>query len=232
SIIENFVPQQRILTRRFDSVGGDFGDHGQNLTRSQRPRGFDRQRSKGAKAAPPIPAARTDAAGKGRPTHRTRAGNKLQAVTRGQNRKAPEIPGDVPVELRLAVEPTDLPAGSIAEDISMLAVRNDGVLAAGVNTNDAVFTRRGILLRLAVTLDAGQNEIHLAQRAAGIFERQRKVPVNAVPDVAALGLNPNRFCDGQFTVFGKANVGVERLNDFGWEYRAAGDQPKAKGKHE
>jgi hypothetical protein len=65
----------------------------------------------------------------------------------------------------------------------VLAPRDVHILAAGVDTNDAVLVGRGISLRPAIALDAQQLEVDLTNIPARIFEGQRKITVDAVSDL-------------------------------------------------
>ncbi len=87
----------------------------------------------------------------------------------------------------------------------MLAARDVHILAAGVDTNDAVLARRGISLRPAIALDAQQLEVHLTHLSARIFEGQRKITIDAMPDLAPFRLDPYGLGDGQFAILGNAN---------------------------
>ena len=85
----------------------------------------------------------------------------------------------------------------------------------------------GISLVLAVALDTEQLEVHFTQNAAGILEGQRKVAVDAVPDVAPFRLHAQGFGDGQLAVFGEADFGIESLDDLGRKCAAAAKKPEA-----
>ncbi len=203
------VPQQLRLAQWIDRVGREFGDNRQPLTWGERPRGRDHQGAGRIYCGAPIAPARTQPAGIGGPAQRSRSVGELEVVVRLKNREAPEIPGDVPVELGLAIEPADLPSRPVAKDISVLATRDVEILAAGVNANDPVLARGGIFLRPAITLDSQQLEVYFAHRSARIFEGQRKIPVDAVPDLTPVRLDSNGLGDGQFAILGNADRRIE-----------------------
>lgn len=77
-----------------------------------------------------------------------------------------------------------------------------------------MFAARRISLWFAVTFDADHGEIHLADGTIRVLERQWKVSINAVPDIASLSLHANRFGDRQLTILGETDIGIERLDDF------------------
>ncbi|MFZ0054994.1 MAG: hypothetical protein WAL09_09315 [Pseudolabrys sp.] len=91
----------------------------------------------------------------------------------------------------------------------MLAAWNDRAFAAGINADDAAVACCGIFFRSSVTLDADEAEIYFADDAAGIFECQRKVTINAGSNIAPFRLYANGFSDGQLAILGETNVGVE-----------------------
>ena len=110
----------------------------------------------------------------------------------------------------------------------MFATRDDGVLAAGVDPDNAALTRRGVGLRFAVAFDAQQTEIDFAYGPPGIFEGQREVAINSMADLAAFGLYAYRFGDRHLAIFGQANVGIERLDGFGGTGFVVGSVPRGK----
>src|SRR5512139_2602543 len=120
----------------------------------------------------PIDAARTEPPGVGSPAHGARAIRKLQVVVDRQYRELPEISGDVPVEFGPAIEPADLPPGSVAKDVIVLPARDVGVLVACVNPDNPALARCGMRLGPAITLDTEQLEVHFAHCAAGVPEGQ------------------------------------------------------------
>ena len=87
----------------------------------------------------------------------------------------------------------------------MLAARDVDILAAGVDANNAVLACGGISLRPAVPLNAQQLEIHLANLSARIFEGQRKITVDTMPDLAPFRLDSYGLGDGQFAILGNAD---------------------------
>src|SRR5262249_49964455 len=127
-VVKNVVPQEIVLARRIDSFRGNFSYDSQSLARRKATRGVNRQAAERAEAAAPIAAARAHATGVRGPAHRPAAGDEVEVIARLQNWKAPEIACDIPIELRPAFEPTNLPAGAIPEDISVVASGNVAVL--------------------------------------------------------------------------------------------------------
>ena len=221
------VVEQIRTTTAYSALGGSTAPAGSSATTVRPSPGASRRVVEtvsvpSAPIAVPIGAARAEAAGEGGPAHRARAAGKMQAIGRVQNREAPEIAGDVPVELGLAVEPADLPAGAVVKDISVVAGRISTSLSAGIDADDAVRALGVIGLRPAVAHDAEQAEGHLAQRAAGVAEGERKVAIDAVPHLAAFRLHAHGFGDGEFAVLGDLTFEFEILDDFGGICRRGG----------
>ena len=189
-VVIKSVPQQLRLARRVDRVGRKLGNNRQTFAWREPPRGRDHQSAGRVGSRPPVAPTRAQPTCISGPAERPRSTGKLKIVVHRQNRKIPEVPGDVPVEFGPAVEPADLSSRPVAKDIRVLAARDVDILAAGVDTNDAVLARGGIFLRPAVALDAQQLEVHLTHLSARIFEGQRKITVDAVPDLAPFRLRP------------------------------------------
>ena len=179
---------------------GQLGDDGEAFARGKSPISRDRERAVIADGAAPGGAARADAAGEGGPAQRARMVGELQIIGRFGDREIPEIAGDVPVQLRLAVEPANLAAGAVAELVGVVAAPDQDVLAAGIDANEAVLVLGVIGLRLAVAADAENAEGHLVQPPGGVLEGQRKVAINAVSHRAAFGAHANGLGDAEFAV--------------------------------
>ena len=78
----------------------------------------------------------------------------------------------------------------------MVAARYDCILVTSVDPNNPMFAARRISLWFAVTFDADHGEIHLADDTIRVLERQWKVSINAVPDIASLSLHAHPWRDG------------------------------------
>ncbi|MGA8388583.1 MAG: hypothetical protein WBL48_14445 [Pseudolabrys sp.] len=61
------------------------------------------------------------------------------------------------------------------------------------------------LAGLPSRLNAQQLEIHLTNLSARIFEGQRKITVDAMPDLAPFRLDSYGLGDGQFAILGNAD---------------------------
>ena len=65
-------------------------------------------------------------------------------------------------------------------------------------------------------LTPSRSKVTLAT-AARVLEDERKVAIDAVPDLAAFGRDADGLGDGELAVLGELHVGDERLDDLGGE---------------
>ena len=86
-----------------------------------------------------------------------------------------------------------------------------------------------IRLGAAVARHADQAEADLVQLAAGVAEGERKVAVDAAPDLAAFRAHADRFGDGELAVARDHHVRVEGVDHFG---RARGAVSASDGKRQ
>ena len=98
----------------------------------------------------------------------------------------------------------------------MVAARYDCILVTSVDPNNPMFAARRISLWFAVTFDADHGEIHLADDTIRVLERQWKVSINAVPDIASLSLHAHPWRDGHQN---------RRLDDFCCERAIGSPEP-------
>lgn len=84
---------------------------------------------------------RAEAAGIGGPAHWARTVREVQMIRCRLGREIPEIAGDVPIELRLAVEPAYLPSGAVLKDVGVLAYGVSTSFFAGIDADEAVCAR-------------------------------------------------------------------------------------------
>ena len=134
---------------------------------------------------------------------------------RPQYREQPAVAGDIPVELVVIVEIADLPVGPIGEPVSMRPLRDVGVRRTDIDADAAADAFAAPSLCLSVALHALDLELHTGRAAGSIREGQREVAEDAMPDIAALGVDRNRFGDQHRTGAIKRDRLVESTDDFG-----------------
>src|SRR5690606_793197 len=91
----------------------------------------------------------------------------------------------------------------------------EAVLGADVDAQAAVVAPDEVRLGHPVAPDLEQLEADAAQPALGILEAQGEVAIDAVPDLATLGMDDDRLPCRQLAAGGDLDHGVEALDDLG-----------------
>ena len=123
-----------------------------------------------------------------------------------------------------AVEPADLARGAIAENVSVIAAREQDICLARKDLQDTALPLGEMRLGLTVARDVEQFEADFVQPPGGIGVSQRKIAVNAAFDLGAFGAHTDCFSNGERAVFGHLNGGIETLNDFSREHTARAEK--------
>ena len=115
--------------------------------------------------------------------------------------KHPSVARDVPPQLIVLFEKSNLPVGEKHEFIFVFTVVKIMTGATEIDP-DAVRSFFGVLrLSLAVAPDGNHAEINPEPVAKLVFVAGREITVDTAPDVIAFRLNTNGFGNGQGSVF-------------------------------
>ncbi len=141
------------------------------------------------------------------------------------DRKRPFRPGGVPVDLVVVVEEADLPVGAVGQFVGVDARLQEDVLLAEIDPHHAAVFLDAAGLRLAVAPGRNQLEGIAADMAVGVLEGDRKVPVDAAPDLRTFRVDADRLGDDEVAVPLDRDIASKQQDFLGRQrHRGRGEQ--------
>ncbi len=147
------------------------------------------------------------------------------------HRELPAITGDIPGQLVIITEITDLPGGGVGDLEDMFAGRQKTVGAAGIDPDAAINIFGAPAFRRAIALDRNDVEIHLRAAVIRVQRIKRKIAEDAALDVLAFGAGGDGFRHRQLAIRRHLDDGMVGADEFlrkGWEGHAQEDEQREK----
>ncbi|KIV63905.1 hypothetical protein SZ54_3619 [Rhizobium sp. UR51a] len=131
----------------------------------------------------------------------------------------PAIAGDVPGQLVIIAEITDLPGGGVGDLEDMFAGRQKTVGAAGIDADTAIDGFGAPVLGRTVALHRNDVEIHLGAAVIRIQRVKREIAEDTALDVLAFGAGGDGFRHRQLSLLRNLDDGMIRTDELFRESR-------------